>query len=805
MKGRPLIPVALLYIGGILLAALPIPMGQLFVVAVALWILFPFWPAARLPLLWASIVLVGWLNFAQRTAVLAPNDLRNILGHASKPAEIRGTLCETPSRRVHQFRGVDVWSSMVQIEVNQIRIKDRDWQPASGRVMAVTSDFLPDEYFAGRTVRVGGALEPASPPLAEGLFDYREYLDHLGVYYELRAQNIDNWQILSPPSAPPMADRFCAWARKTLARGLLAEDETLRLEWALTLGWRAALTEEMSEPFVRAATYHIFAVDGLRIAIVSGIIFTLLRALQVPRVYCGLISVPFILFYAAMTGWPASAMRAIVMIVVVFGGWILNRPGDLINSLFAAALIILAWEPRQLFQAGFQLSVFVVLCIILIMPFFESLGARLFQPEPLLPEKLEPRWRKCVRWCGKKSVALFFASVAAWLGSIPLVALYFHLISPASGPANELAVPLCVLVLISNLSSLFFGAWLPFVSELFNHSGWFLMKCIQTTSQWSASWPGAYFYLPMPAIFTIALYYAILLSVLTGWLFQRKFRVWKIGALTLLILAWCVVEIRDRPVTRLTILPLGNGFGAYLQPPRQANDWLIDCGNKSAVGSVVKPFLRAHGVNRLDDLILTHGEVSYSGGATNFYNLFHPRNIFISPVRFRSSDYNDFVKAIKNNPVCHKPIQAGDHFGPWTVLYPDATKKPFSTGDDNALVLRTELDGVRVLLFSDLGHFGQNALLARTNDLHADIVVAGLPEKAEPLSEALLNAIQPAVIIVADPLKLHAGPNLKRRLLRHHVPVLYTAETRGITLTTRPHHWELTAMDGTSISGSDPR
>jgi competence protein ComEC len=802
MKGRPLIPVALLYIAGILLAALPIPLEQLFIVAAALWILFPLLPTARRPLLCALFVLAGWINLAQRTEVLSPNDLRNVLGSCSEPVAIRGRLCETPSHRVHQFKGANTWITMAQIDISAINVKGPEWQPVSGRVMAVTDKYLPEEFFAGRTVEVHGALEPAPLPLADGLFDYRKYLDHLDIHYELRAQSIADWRILSPPAAPPLADRFCAWARKTLAKGLPAEDETLRLEWALTLGWRAALTEETSEPFVRASTYHIFAVDGLRIAIVSGIIFTLLRVLRVPRVFCGLVSVPFILFYAAMTGWPASAIRAIIMIVVVFGGWALNRPGDLINSLFAAALIILAWEPRQLFQAGFQLSVFVVLCIILIMPFFENIGARFFKPEPLLPENLEPRWRKCVRWFGQKGLALFLASVAAWLGSIPLVALYFHLVTPLSGPANELAVPLCVLVLISNLSSLLF-AWIPLVSELFNHSGWFLMKCIQTTSQWSASWPGAYFYLPMPAIFTIALYYAILLSVLTGWLFKPKFRPEKICGLALLIMVWCALEAKELNATRLTILPLGNGFGAHLQPPQHGDNWVIDCGNNSAVGSVTKPFLRAHGVNQVSDFLLTHGEIAYSGGAKSFCDLFHPQNIFISPVRFRSPDYNSFVNVIKRNPVCRKPIQAGDHLGPWTVLYPDATKKPFSTGNDNALVLRTDLDGVRVLLFSDLGHFGQNALLAGTNDLRADIVVAGLPDKAEPFSEALLNAIQPSVIIVADPPKLHASENLKRRLLRHHVPVLYTAETKAVTLTTYPNHWELTTMDGTVISSAD--
>jgi competence protein ComEC len=82
------------------------------------------------------------------------------------------------------------------------------------------------------------------------------------------------------------------------------------------------------------------------------------------------------------------------MLTVVIIGWVLRRPSDLVNSLFAAALIILLWEPRQLFQAGFQLSFFVVLCIILTLPGLRELGRRLSAPDPLLPDELRPRWQQ---------------------------------------------------------------------------------------------------------------------------------------------------------------------------------------------------------------------------------------------------------------------------------------------------------------------------------------------------------------------------------------------------------------------------
>src|ERR1035441_10217753 len=171
-------------------------------------------------------------------------------------------------------------------------------------------------------------------------------------------------------------------------------------------------------------------------AIIFGIFFCLFRALRLPRAVCGLVLIPLIWFYTGLTGWPASAIRATVMLSVVLIGWALRRPSDLINSLFAAALIILIWEPRQLFQAGFQLSFFVVLCIILILPALRELGRRLTAPDPLLPEELRPRWRRPLQVPAEYVGDLSLTSLAAWIGSLPLVAYYFHIVTPEIGRAH---------------------------------------------------------------------------------------------------------------------------------------------------------------------------------------------------------------------------------------------------------------------------------------------------------------------------------------------------------------------------------
>jgi competence protein ComEC len=804
---RPLVLVALLYVAGILIARfISLSPFLLLASALGLAVLALAWAGARPRVLCALMVLAGWTNHTLHTAILSPHDLRRILGEQPEIVTVRGIVRETPIQRVFERDEQESWRTLARMDVTALRVNRKSWQPATGRMAVTTRGMLSTNFFAGQTVEITGVAGSPKIAFAEGTFDYRAYLREQGIYYHLQAASESDWQILASPSVPPLADRFRAWARQALARGLPVEDESLRLEWALTLGWKTALTEEVSEPFVRAATYHIFAVDGLRMAIIFGIFFGLFRVLRLPRAACGLLLIPLIWFYTALTGWPASAIRATVMLTVVIVGWALKRPSDLINSLFAAALIILVWEPRQLFQAGFQLSFFVVLCIILTLPVLHKLGQRLVAPDPLLPAKLQPRWRQVLRGPGRYGGDLVLTSFTAWIGSLPLVAYYFHIVTPVSTPANVLAVPLCGLVLISNLASLLLAGWFPGLAEPFNHAGWFLMEGIRVSSHWFADWPGAYFYVPEPRLFTIGLYYVILLAVLTGWIFQAELRAWKTAVLAVAVCCWGWRCWQECSVTRLSILPVNGGMTIYFNAPGTKNDLLIDCGATNSVGFLIKHFLRAQGVNQLPALLLTHGDLRHIGGAELLTSLFPVKKLCASPVRFRSPTYRQILKDLSGTPEKLRTISRGDQLGAWTILHPEPSDR-FSQADDNALVLSGTIGGTRVLLLSDLGRPGQNALLERSPELRTDIVVTGLPVQTEAIGDAFLDAVQPRVIIVADselPASERASPKLRERLAQRKVPVIYTRSAGAATLEWRKNQWELRTMSGIRIPSRNP-
>ena len=363
-------------------------------------------------------------------------------------------------------------------------------------------------------------------------------------------------------------------------------------------------------------------------------------------------------------------------------------------------------------------------------------------------------------------------------------------------------MPACALVLASNLISLLLAAWFPAGAEIFNHAGWFLMEIIRVTSHWFADLPSAYFYVPEPSLFTTGLYYFILLAVFTGWIFKPKLRAWKIGGLALLALVWCAQLWREQSATNLTVLPLSGGSAIYFDAPGGKNDLIIDCGNESAAEFVVKPFLRAQGVNGLNQLLLTHGDLRRVGGTAFVEKNFAVKQIATSSISFRSPAYREIVARLAQTPERWRKLNCGDELGAWKILHPQPTDK-FPQADDGALVLLGNIGQTRVLLLSDLGRPGQNALLERNKDLRADIVVAGLPEQTEPLGDALLDAVQPQLIVIADsefPATKRASTKLRERLGRRNIPVIYTREVGGVKFVFRSGEWKMTASDGKKIS-----
>lgn len=802
---RPLISVLFLYAAGILLGdQWPVPLTWLFLPA------FLALPCClcqgRLGsvMLGCLLVLMGWINHARHTGVHSSHDLRALFPGEACLITLRGRL-HTAAVAHAPESGVERVRSLATLDSTACRT-DQDWMPASGRVLVITQGQPAHDYSPGREVEIMGVLRPPRGAATEGGFDSRALLARRGIYYELDVGTVDDWVLVEQGtriSWPPIAMSFRSWAQKVLAQGLPAEDDALHLTWAMVLGWRTAFTDEIAEPFRHAGTMHVFAISGLHIGMIALILVSFCRVLQVPRAGCIVIVVPLLWFYTAATGWQSSAVRATIMTSIVVAGWSLARPVDLLNSLSGAALVILMWDPQQLFQAGFQLSFSVVLSIGLLLPPLGQCRDRLLRYDPLLPSDLRLPWQRRVNTACRHVLTSLAISLAAWLGSIPWMAWYFQIFTPITLVANLVMVPLAAGVLASSLISLAFGAWWVALSGVFNHSAWLWMTLMARSSEFAAALPGAWFHVPAPPAIAMVAYYLLLVGTATGWLFRPR-RVAAAGSLLLVAVLIALAQShRQRQDFRITVLALRGGDSLLFEGNQVHPNMLIDTGDASAAQFTVSPFLRTRGIRRVSQLLFTHGDVRHIGGGSMVLDHFEVETVITSVVRFRSPYYRELVRRLETDPDRWQRVARGAWLGPWEVLHPAADDR-FSRADDNVVVLRGTFHGIRVLLCSDLGRIGQRTLAERESNLHADLLVAGMPAPDEPLGNLFLDAIQPALIVISAgeyPASERPTPALRERLAARAIPVLFTFDHGAITITLRPAGWEVQAMDGRRLEG----
>ncbi|MFM8359107.1 MAG: ComEC/Rec2 family competence protein, partial [Verrucomicrobiota bacterium] len=504
---------------------------------------------------------------------------------------------------------------------------------------------------------------------APGLFDYRSHLAHTRIHRHLATATPDDWRpVPSADPGPPLSDRFLPWAHATLARGL-PDDPAARLVRGMLLGWRTALTEDVEEPFMRSGTLHVFAISGLHIALLTTTLVQMLRLLRLPRIACGLLSLPFLWFYLAATGWQPSAVRAGVMGTVVVGSWALSRPADLLNSLAAAALLILVPEPGQLFLAGFQLSFGVVAGLALIAPAIQDWLLARIAFDPLLPEDLRPRWQRWLAVPLRAATLNLATTLAAWLAALPLTLHHFHLLNPVSLIANLVVVPLSGLALVAGVLSLALGALLPPAAEWTNQSAWFWMQGMIAASEFCARVPGGSWYSAAPPWPWWVLYYGLLAALLAGWASIPRRRAWLAGAAGCASLAALAAFGWHTRSPRLTVLPECAGVLSQ-EPGWFGSTFLADAGAPGAARHLALPFARASGLDRLEDLLLSNATQRFAGGAPALLAALRPARLLIGDVRHRAASLRRAVETARSNRLPVIPVGKGFRSQGWEVMHP---------------------------------------------------------------------------------------------------------------------------------------
>jgi competence protein ComEC len=205
---------------------------------------------------------------------------------------------------------------------------------------------------------------------------------------------------------------------------------------AMILGERKNIPWFVDDAMMKSGTVHIIVVSGFNVSIITFILLLFLKIVRVPPQARFFIAITCLILYCLATGASTPVVRATVMAVFFLAGYLLKREPDIYNSLSIAAIAILAVNPRQLSDIGFQLSFISVLSIVYLYPKLKLL---------LRTEALRMRLFKFI-------AEGYLVSFSAWLGTMGPIAYYFKIFSPVAVLANIFIVPLATLITLSGIS-----------------------------------------------------------------------------------------------------------------------------------------------------------------------------------------------------------------------------------------------------------------------------------------------------------------------------------------------------------------
>ncbi|HEY3660489.1 MAG TPA: ComEC/Rec2 family competence protein [Candidatus Udaeobacter sp.] len=568
----------------------------------------------------------------------------------------------------------------------------------------------------GDELKLFGTAEPIAPPRNPGEFDMRTYLTRHDVLRMLFARYPEEGTLIRHGGGNSIlraAQMSRTWMQNALCRGLDDAPEVKSFISGIVLGIRHETPEDIEEPFQQTGTIHLFAVAGLHVGIVAALLWVLAAIARLSRKRAAVFIIPSLFFYATVTGLHIPALRAAVMASILVGSYFFERRAFLPNSLAAAAFFILCWSTNELFATGFQLSFAVVGAIVLLAdPLFKFFQLRA-APDPFLPQSLVRGPRRWLHSSYDWLCAGAAVSLAAWIGSLPWILWYFHLVTPISFLANLVVVPIAFFVLAVALLSLLTTPLLPWLAIVFNNTNWTLATLVIAVVHLFAQIPGGHFYVGEPR--------------------------------------W-----GSRISAKVTVLDLGAGAAVHVRV--NGHDWLLDCGSERSYERVVREYLHWAGVNRLTGLVLTHGDSQHIGGVTQLLNDFPGVLVIDNPAPDRSLIHRRLSHSVSKLPGRgRKPVEvvAGDNFHLSReviahVLFPPPDFAG-ATADDQALIIRSSIaPGTSVLFMSDSGTETERAILSNGSDLQSDILVKGQHYSGISGSAPFLDAVRPRLIIATS-------------------------------------------------------
>ena len=706
-------------------------------------------PGGFLLVMAAAVPVAGWA-FARprmRTALLlAVGLLGATLGSdaaARWSADCRATLAdgawvEATGHLAASWRP-EVWqrdrfasdrSPMLPFHPTTVRVDGEPLPRCTGTVRVRLPDDLPPTA-AGSAFRIGGEWRSSTRPVVGGDWPRDPRLAGF-----LASETVEPVEADAGFRSSVLAMRGATEMRMLdlfPAHGSLMD--------GLVLGRREAMDPALRDRFARAGMAHFLAISGMHVGLIAGGIVLLVGFLRLPWRHSAGLALALIGFYLVVIGAPVSALRSGLMIALGLAGLMLQRPFAPLAVVAAAAIVILVHRPPALAEPGFQMSFAGVIGILLLR---ESILRR-------APDA----WQHGARRWFAEGVS---ASLAAFLATAPIAAYHFGVVAPVSVLMNLPGTALLAVALAAAGIALPLSLVAPPVAALIADAGGMVLTWLDGLAAIGAALPGGHFVLNAPQVIGAVIAAAAGLGAFAlGRGMRTPLRTVVAAGTATAVLLFAPASPRATGGLDIFYLDVGQGDATAIRTP--AGRWLmIDTGPVTdrfdAGERRVVPFLRRHGVTRLEVVILTHPHLDHYGGTEAVMREVEIGRILDPGMPVGTERYLRLLEAAETRGI------------PWVLARPGRTLRidgleivllwpdeevVREEGPNEASVVAHVRYGDFTALFTGDAYIPQELELVRRHgrELRSDVLKAGHHGSRTSTAPRFLDVVEPGLVVVS--------------------------------------------------------
>ena len=553
-----------------------------------------------------------------------------------------------------------------------------------------------DKINLGDKVKIKGTLKLPSKNTVPNLFNYRKYLNNNNIYYILTASEItkikNNTKILTH-----YKNKLQKYINRKKAHTYLN---------IFILSNKNDLDKEVLNSYQTNGLSHLFSISGMHITLLLGTILKLLDKVSYNRYYKYILLIIILIIYMYLTDFTPSILRSGIMFILLTLNKLFNFKIKTKNIIMLTFIIIVLINPYYIYNLGFQLSYLI--------SFYLIIFAHIINKHKNYFKKL------------------FITSLISFLVSFPIIISNYYQVNLLSILINLLFVPIISYIV---LPLAFITLILPTDSLLI-----LTMDILEGISLSLTNINYLLLELPKPSIYLIIIYYAIITLLLIN---KKCF----ISLLTTIFIH--KISINFNPNMEILFLDVSQGDSILLHYPHNKYNILIDTGgnyNYEISKNIIIPYLKSKGINKIDYLILTHGDYDHMGESINLIE-----NFKVEKVIFNCGEFNDLekelIKVLEKKKIkyysCIKELNIDN-----SKLYFLQTKE-YDNENDNSSVIYFNYYNYKFLFMGDASTEREKDILEKYNLKDVDFLKVGHHGSNTSSSEEFINSINPKYSLIS--------------------------------------------------------